>query len=237
MKRKNIWWKKKKNYVFNFSNCEIPFSTYANYISNLETLESPFGDLYVKMKNRTNLPSHWIWIVIVSCIIILYTEYRTPYLINLTLFSLIIWKGKSNEKNPYFDGRFLSISCHFLIVRAFFFSQFTKSVLGCILFCSNHFVHCKRFRVFFIVVTIMWYYVLRIARGWCEIENKMWLHNAQVYTVILYEQLNLMNTHISTISAFCMYFIEPLVHLSSNNLQQLSTNFGGFEELFGFPFS
>lgn len=73
-----------------------------------------------------------------------------------------------------------------------------------------------------------------------KLKNKMWLHNAQVYgfffpiffyTVIFYEQLNLMNTHISAISAFSIYFIQPFVHLLSNNFQWFSTIFGGFEEL------
>lgn len=65
----------------------------------------------------------------------------------------------------------------------------------------------------------------------------MWLHNAQLYslfftffyTVILYKQLNLMNTHIWTISVFFIWFVQPVIH--NKQFPVIFNHFGWFEEL------
>lgn len=121
-KRKNTRWKKKK-YVFNFSNCEIPFSTYANYISNFETRGSPLRYLYyVKYKNpnKFTIPLN----LNCNCIMYHYFVYRIPNTIfnKFNSFVLDHLKGKKQRKKSIVWWKlhfvpFLHNSCFFFTIQ------------------------------------------------------------------------------------------------------------------------
>lgn len=134
----------------------------------------------------------------------------------------------------YFDRSFISISCHFFIIRCFFppftfhISQFIKPGP----WVAFHFVWIILCIKRCVGVFILHNSVLRFTycQNGVKLKTKMWLHNAQVYGCFyqfFFSHGNFLraiesheHAHLSNQRFFCLlftiYFIQPFVHLLSN---------------------